>query len=418
MKISRLINKSEIIYYLFYCFWIIVLLPKPAQLVLLFAVSLYLIGLKKEIKRDWFIDTQYLVLAIYGISIIYNLFISDHDIVRVFAAFNTFMITFTALMLYRVYSSVEIDGRRIGKSCLINLGILALILIIYIISPNKEGLSILGHAISLDDLLYNEATTRFVGLFAYSNLLGLFSLVSFPFIIEWLKDKKRFFFYSIGIILLNFLFSYYANSRSGQLIIIMLLCGFVFTYILTKLQIEQRKIFVIIVITLVLIIGILSWQYVYFKLSDMLLARAGSNSSRLTIYESSIKLVLERSPVIGMGIKDMLSTLPYPYGSHSSYIGYFYKAGILGGIIYLCSFMIYAYKLFKWKKRDIGDYTLFICIMLMLIWMILEDLDGANWGICYAFILMGYTSCKSNEKYFNPPSEMGEQTKQRRCIEC
>ena len=80
--------------------------------------------------------------------------------------------------------------------------------------------------------------------------------------------------------------------------------------------------------------------------------------------------------------------------------------------------MIYAYKLFKWKKRDIGDYTLFICIMLMLIWMIIEDLDGANWGICYAFILMGYTSCKSNEKYFNPPSEMGEQTKQRRCIEC
>ena len=75
MKISRLINKSEIIYYLFYCFWIIVLLPKPAQLVLLFAVSLYLISLKKEIKRDWFIDTQYLVLAIYGISIIYNLFI-------------------------------------------------------------------------------------------------------------------------------------------------------------------------------------------------------------------------------------------------------------------------------------------------------------------------------------------------------
>lgn len=418
MKISRLINKNETIYYLFYFFWIIVLLPKPAQLVLLFAVSLYLIGLKKEIKRDWFIDTQYLVLAIYGISIIYNLFISDHDIVRVFAAFNTFMITFTALMLYRVYSSVEIDGKRIGKSCLINLGILALILIIYIISPNKEGLSILGHAISTGDLLYNEATTRFVGLFAYSNLLGLFSLVSFPFIIEWLKDKKRFFFYSIGIILLNFLFSYYANSRSGQLIIIMLLCGFVFTYILTKLQIEQRKVFVIIAIALILIIGILSWQYVYFKLSDMLLARAGSNSSRLTIYESSIKLVLERSPVIGMGIKDMLSTLPYPYGSHSSYIGYFYKAGILGGIIYLCSFMVYAYKLFKWKKRDIGDYTLFICIMLMLIWMILEDLDGANWGICYAFILMGYTSCKSNEKYFNPPSEMGEQTKQRRCIEC
>ena len=128
----------------------------------------------------------------------------------------------------------------------------------------------------------------------------------------------------------------------------------------------------------------------------MLLARAGSNLCRLTIYESSIKLTIERSPVIGMGIKDMLSTLPYPYGSHSSYIGYFYKAGILGGIIYLCSFMIYAYKLFKWKKRDIGDYTLFICIMLMLIWMILEDLDGANWGICYAFILMGYTSCKLN----------------------
>lgn len=395
MKISRLINKSEIIYYLFYCFWIIVLLPKPAQLVILFTVSLYLTSLKNEKKGDWFINTQYLVLAIYGISIIYNLLFFDHDIVRVFAAFNTFMITFTALMLYRVYSSVEIDGRRIGKSCLINLGILALILFIYIISPNKEGLSILGHAISVDDF-YNEETTRFIGFFSYSNLLCLYSLISFPYIIEYLKDKKRLFLYSIGIILLNFLFSYYANSRSGQLIIIMLLCGYVFTYILTKIKIEQRKIFVIIVITLVLIIGILSWQYVYFKLSDMLLARAGSNSCRLTIYESSIKLVLERSPVIGMGIKDMLSTLPYPYGSHSSYIGYFYKAGILGGIIYLCSFMAYAYKLFKWKKRDIGDFTLFICIILMLTWMILEDLDGANWGICYAFILMGYTSDKEN----------------------
>ena len=90
-----------------------------------------------------------------------------------------------------------------------------------------------------------------------------------------------------------------------------------------------------------------------------------------------------------MGIKDALAGDVYPYGSHSSYLGYFYKTGIVGGILYLLSFLLKSMGLIGWKIntswKDVFRFS-FFCV---LVWMILEDLDGVNWSICLFYAYMG-----------------------------
>lgn len=97
----------------------------------------------------------------------------------------------------------------------------------------------------------------------------------------------------------------------------------------------------------------------------------------------------DNSPLLGMGIKDYIEGSIYPYGSHSTYLGYFYKIGILGGFIYLLSFVVILYRLIKLNNNKFSDYLRVISAFCVLLWMILEDIDGANWAICIFYSVLG-----------------------------
>ena len=389
-------GKNKNLYLLFDCFWLIVLLPKPVQLFVLLGFSVYLLNFKTIISKDKFCIIQYCVLLIYGVSILFNILITSHETARIFAAANTFLITFTALSLYQIYSKSQIDSKRVGKSFLFNTAILFCILLLYLFYPGKDNLTIMGHSISAIDF-FEGFSTRFVGFFAYANLVPLFSIISIPFVVDYFENRK---IYSLVILVMNFIFSFFANSRSGQLAMLLIMALFAYDYFKLKVKKSIIKWYVLITMIIIVTFGLITFPYISDKIDSVFLARTESNSMRFTIYEKSLEKMIEYNPVIGMGIKDLYGGSIYPYGSHSSYIGYFYKTGIFGGCLYLLSIILYLYKIAKWKKRTMPDNVYFISAIALFVWMVLEDLDGTNWSICYAYIMLGII-CSRIKNGFN-----------------
>ena len=383
-------GKEKILYLLFDCFWLIVLLPKSLQLFVLLGFSIYLSNFKVKISKDKFCRTQYCVLLIYGVSILFNTLIASHETTRIFAAVNTFLITFTALSLYQIFLKSKIDSKRVGKGFLFNTVILFCLLLIYLFYPGKENLTIMGYSISAIDY-FEGFSTRFVGFFAYANLVPLFSIISIPFVVEYFEKKR---IVSLGIVVMNLICSYYANSRSGQVIMLLILALFIYDYLKLKITNKDRKYYVMMALLIVFVFVILAFPYISNKITDLFISRGASNSMRFTLYEESMKMMLENNPIFGMGIKDLYGGDIYPYGSHSSYIGYFYKTGIVGGMLFLFSVITYIYRAFRWKKKSLQEFIYFISVIGLFVWMILEDLDGANWGICYAYIMLGIVTNK------------------------
>ena len=378
--------KNEKYYLIFEFFWLIVLLPKSIQLIVLFAISVYLVNFRFRLKIDEFANLQFFGLLIYTLSIVVNIFLSEHELSRVLATFNTFLITFVAIQLYIVYSKADLDNKKIGKCFLVNMAVLLFFLGIYLFFPNSNSLTIMGYSLSVVDN-FEGYSTRFVGFFSYANLVPLFSIVSIPFIMEYVGEKKR--IYSFVILLLNFVFSYFANSRSGQLIMLFIIFAYAYDFVKSKIKLKNRVLYKLLVAFLIGIAILVTSSYIIAKFQDIFLSRVASNSMRFTLYEKSIKRMVDNNPIIGMGIKDLYADSIYPYGSHSSYIGYFYKTGILGGIVFLASIGVYVIKEIRWKKQELSDYTYVICSLGLFLWMVLEDLDGANWSICFSYILLG-----------------------------
>lgn len=68
-------------------------------------------------------------------------------------------------------------------------------------------------------------------------------------------------------------------------------------------------------------------------------ARPGSSATRFEGYSTSITMVMEASPLIGIGVKPRLDDLNIPIGSHSSVISFLVRGGILGASLGLLFFL-------------------------------------------------------------------------------
>lgn len=112
---------------------------------------------------------------------------------------------------------------------------------------------------------------------------------------------------------------------------------------------------------LICVIGLALWPVIYAKLQGVFLSRAESNSMRFMLYKKSFERMLVNNPLLGMGIKDLYKDTIYPYGSHSSYVGYFYKTGLIGGSIYLLAVCEFIKKMAKWRKNFIRLYVFLLC---------------------------------------------------------
>lgn len=382
------LHKDWPFYALFRYFWILVILPKAVQLLALGALMLLMFFQSREEKPlNAFSILQLLFLLIYGVSIVVNALSGTHQMSRIFAAVNTWTITLIALIMYHQYRHTRIDLQRVSKLALFNLVVLILLWVLYTVTKGNQAFTLFGHALTGPDWVDGLYTPRFLGYMDYANLVVFAVLFFYPLSLICLRGKTL---VTLLLTAVLFLAVEATNSRSGLVLYFLLLLA----YFLFEIQKQfytfyrQRKYALFaLAIAAVLLVCIAGFSYILNILNNILSMREGSNGMRSIIYSQSLSIMWEQSPIWGIGIKDMLGD--YPLGSHSTYIGVFYKAGILGGLIYMVSILSTAGKLLLGKDPFRRIMTMKICILSAMLLMAFEDVDGANWCVCIFYTLLG-----------------------------
>lgn len=381
------LEKHREYYLLFKYLWVIILLPKTVQLGALMIIAILLLRHGK-IRRsgDYFTLLQVIVLVIHAFSIIWNAATGTHERSRIFAAINTFSVTAVALLFYKTYSQVKLDLSRIGKYCIINILILTGILIIYLVYPGKMEVRIGENVLSAYDYYNEQLIPRFVGMMPYANLVPLMLMLGIPFALYTKYGKKPL---SMGIIfVVSYIIITEARSRTGQLTVILL--ALMYLYSLVLLKVDNKMMLRAILAAMCCFFVIVLFNKIWGALSGLISGRSASNGMRFYIYEQSWYKMISTNPWVGVGIKDIMGDTGYPYGSHSSYIGYFYKTGMFGGVLYLLSFFDVAKRLItNLKKSSLAERMIITGVFSIFVWMIFEDIDGVNWAICLLYAVMG-----------------------------
>lgn len=377
--------------------WIIIMLPKSLQLLIMGTLGILLICRTKLNFKFDFINTGLVLIFIsHLVAIFYNLLVRQFDNERIFAAINTGLLWFLAACFYSYYKTVKMDFKLIGKYATLNILILFLFncfsLYMYYIQGQityKIGNSLLHTVVYLNGIRY----IRFMGFMDYSNLIIEFMLVFFALSLIYVKELKWYlrlpYYFFSGIIVVS------VHSRSGLIAFFaaVLVCFFI------KYNKKYKWIFPVF-LTVFTVFIIMNGSNIYnIFMSYVVKGNASSNSLRLLIYKESLEEVWNLSPIIGMGIKRYLIA-GYPLGSHSTYIGLIYKCGIAGAVLGCFVFGKCLKNLLQnlLKESFLSLNSTFLISLIFL--FALEDIDGANWLIITFFSVIGMLELKNKESSY------------------
>ncbi|WP_404427741.1 O-antigen ligase family protein [Ureibacillus chungkukjangi] len=340
-------------------------------------------------------------ISIYIFSVVVNLVTYSFGFERILATLNTISIWIVALFYYLVYKTEQIDLQAIQKISFYNyIGLIGLWMVsqgIYFVTGIRE-ISISDKVLYYTEWFSGTEVVRFVGLMEYPNLIIMFCLFFYPLFCKHALGMERY-WASRFLIVLGLLPIISTYSRSGYLVIVIGLAALLLFYLHKYL--DYKKIVVIYTLSLATVIT----AFFYTDLSESFMtnllelfsAREGSNDSRTFLMVESIRIPFENSPIIGMGIKDR-SAIGYPLGSHSTFIGFMYKTGILGVLLGTIVFIIITLKIISAKENPFSK-MLTIFMLIMPIVFLVEDIDGSNWLIVFYFIFVALL-IKSNRIFF------------------
>lgn len=103
--------------------------------------------------------------------------------------------------------------------------------------------------------------------------------------------------------------------------------------------------------------------------------RAGSSGSRVEIYQETWGLIeAVPIPMFGYGIKPQDEGLVASIGTHSTYLGLLFRAGIVG----LAAFAVLVMLILRRSSRLDSPHLRIALLLFVIGWLALEDLDGGH----------------------------------------
>ncbi len=134
-------------------------------------------------------------------------------------------------------------------------------------------------------------------------------------------------------------------------------------------------------------------------------ARSGSSETRFWIYQVGLALMYEVNFLTGLGVKPFVDVVPdYPVGSHSTFIGYVIKHGLLS-LIFLFFWLLFvvkvsADKVSKFLFQRVGSVSAIATMPVALAVFMFEDIDAYELNaLLFGFLLYFWFRKESlNEK--------------------
>lgn len=370
---------------LFLLLWPIALLPKIVQLFVLGAMTVVTLWQCKSLSIDKWAKLLFAYIGVNTFSVCYNLVTEQHELSRVMAAINMLLIWIVAVLIYIYYQNAQINLIRIGCCCFINIVIMIALAIWHLILVKEQIIYLLPYTNHV--LFYCEEKPRFQGLQEYPTLVSAWILIQIipACYFLWTKTKTK--IIPILFYIMSFMPVYYSYSRNGYVLFFVATLVVIFIWIKKKFGLQTIAALGVGSLAVLVI----CWNAFYSRISEILNnlfgMRSGSNDIRGRVYEWTWQRAME-SPIWGKGIKDICPE-GLPYGSHCSYLGFFYKTGIIGLAIILLAFIGIGCHIWFRGKQSMMYWTFATFISCFFAFCIFEDIDGANWLICVFFALLG-----------------------------
>ena len=371
--------------------WLFIVVPKAIAAGLYAALLVWLFANRKTAKRLNGEQKDVLLLmilatGIYLFSIFRAMFIA-FDQERLIAAFGTLLSWLLAIGYMHYYMTCKkVSWVAISKRLTFNFGVLLLLLIAYY-SLGSSTPEIAGRRISSIDYLSTGASTRFNAFMEYPTLISMFVLISYAASVYWVNLKYKL----AGVLLLSIvcILSIGAAASRAGLFAVLAIAAMGVVYAAYSQSARIRHYFI--PLGILLAIGVCECLVLFGpaiadSVSAIINSRLGSTGGRLYIYEESISMTLSESPIVGMGVKYASSlSNDAPFGSHSTWIGLFYKTGFVGLAVYgMLFYKIFRMQLNRAFRNNSYEVFLTVCMAIVYCYLCVEDVDATAW-ICVLF---------------------------------
>jgi len=369
-------------YGVFKYLWLIIIVPKTIQFVILGILSVAYLSKSGFLFNKVTISFSAFIF-VYLIAILQNVLLNPFvDVMRVFAAVNVVGIWFFAVIAYSHFRKSKIDFLKVKKYMYINMIVMIVLSVVFLFIQYRTNIYILGRPLSSVDWLTTGYTRRFTGFLEYPNLISLFYFIVFPISLLHVLDKKK--LYSISFIGLAFIPVIVSNSRITQMAMLFSLLFLSFVHFLTP---KQRTFILLQLPFAIIILLILLSNEIGEIWHDFFNLRSGSNRLRFVVYEESLRQVFQRSPFIGLGIRETFAISAH-LGTHSTYVGIIFRTGLIGSYFFFRQFFRQLITLIRSLIQS--KHVSFLgFIITFLVVIMFEDIDGSNWVLYMLFVFMG-----------------------------
>lgn len=376
---SKLSKNEKIILFLISFMFPLAILPKELFFGISILTVLFLIALNKKIYRTKFLVFVVLVTVVHFLSSTIYFFSNKVEFSRYLAAINTALSWLIAglIISFRVSYSDNFKS-IIRKVSLFNLSLIfVLTFLAQILAKNGIAFNLFGRNLYINDWTSDGLGMRTLLFFDYSSLIGFFSIINLALFI-----RKKIKLFDLFVLILMIYPVYLSKSRICLVSILAFAYTYVFIYI--RLNVNNYKIYLILLVLASAVVVFAFNSKIIELFNKIFLMRENSNVRRFELYQLSISKAIDFNPILGCGIKVEYSH-NVPYGSHSTFVGLFYKLGFVGCLIST----VFVYELIKSIIKT-KNYNLFAYFIALLIIIIFEDMDGTNWLVLFVFLTFGY----------------------------
>ena len=394
----------------FACLWLFIVVPKTIAAVLYAVMLVWMLATRKRAKQpsEYFKSLFILLIAatvIYLVSII-RAMVVDLDAERLVAAFGTLLYWLLGLGYLFYYSTChEVSWLAVSKRMAFSMLVLAVILLSYYVAGSSLP-RVFGRAVSSVDYLSSGVTTRLNAFMEYPTLVAVFVLITYGAAVYWTNQKWGF-IGTVALSAIGVLSIQAASSRAGIFAVIALvMAGVVYSAYSSSQKVRHYFIALGVLFALgAIVIFAFFGPSIAHAVYEIINSRSGSTGGRLYIYTESVSMTLSDSPIIGMGVKYASSlSNDAPFGSHSTWIGFFYKTGFVGLALYaVLFFQIFRMQLRRAASKNSYEVFLAISLAILYCYLFVEDLDATAW-ICVLFfslfaVRMNCSEAKQSEVY-------------------
>ena len=376
----------------------IALLPKVAQLSFFCALLMAIVVVfrRRLIGDISFESTEGLLfcfISIYLLSILSNSAGAAVD--RILAAFNTWLTWVVAALIYSVCRFCSLDRRRVAKIALVNIVILIALSMLHFIGAQIH-LPLVGRVLSDADWINGTVSKRLCAFLEYPTLVAAMYFMLFPISLEAvINSRRRILPYAYCLAAAVPVIA--CGSRTGILLcVVSTLVSLFYVDAASGNSRISGSVKLLLVLLAIGCVFILFHNEIVSGAKGLIDSRQGSTDTRQSLYEYSLRRVMDESPVFGCGIKDVVVQFgpAVPVGSHSTYIGILYRTGIVGFLIFMSALLLLIKRIvLSEPKGEMRVYRL-IFVLLFCSFFVTEDIDGADWLLVSALAVAGFlTNC-------------------------